>query len=230
MGHRLNQERRNNGMQRPALRAARCMPSLRPCAGRTLGTDPASAIGFPFRPPERTPQRPRGPQTTAALSCPWNSLTPSGYSQDGLAMRWLPLLLLILLGSRAFGQVPADRTDAQGDALPADALLRIGSARLRHGAPIMSLAFAANGTALASCGRDHTVRLWEAATGRPLRTLKDRGNIVALSPDGRTLAAVGLNGLLQFWDTATGRPKAEAIELPRTLCLAFSPDGKILAT
>src|SRR5437868_1355385 len=116
------------------------------------------------------------------------------------------LLLLILSGNLVFGQAPPGRTDAQGDPLPADALLRLGSARLQHGGPVVALAFAADGKTLASVGRDHTIRLWEANTGRPLRTLKHRADTIAISPDGRTLAAVGLDGRLQFWDAVTGQP------------------------
>ena len=75
------------------------------------------------------------------------------------------------------------------------------------------------------------MRLWDAATGRLLRTLEghsDEVRALVYSPDGRTLASCG--GELKLWDPATGA-------LRRTLkwgvpvnAAAFSPDGKTLAT
>jgi WD40 repeat protein len=57
---------------------------------------------------------------------------------------------------------------------------------------------------------------------------------LTLSPDGKTLAtleAAGLNGPPQLWDAATGRQRA-ALAGHRAMVngLAFSPDGKTVAT
>ena len=61
---------------------------------------------------------------------------------------------------------------------------------------------------------DHTIHLWDAATGELLNTLEGRADFVAYSPDGRTLAsATGQSYLVHFWDIASytgGEPTAVA--------------------
>jgi WD40 repeat protein len=80
----------------------------------------------------------------------------------------------------------------------------------------------------------HSIKLWDAATGRELRTLTGHtANIRAttFSPDSRLLASSGYDALVKLWDTATGR---EIMTLNghslNVNTLAFSPDGKLLVS
>ena len=58
----------------------------------------------------------------------------------------------------------------------------------------------------ASGHRDITVKLWDAATGAPRKTLaghRGRTDGVAFSPDGQTLATSGGDGSTRIWELAT---------------------------
>jgi len=87
---------------------------------------------------------------------------------------------------------------------------------------------------LASGSSDKTIKLWDVASGRELRTLAGHTSdvwCIAFSPDGKVLASASLDKTIKLWDVASGR------EL-RTLSghtdwvdsVAFSPDGKVLAS
>ena len=66
---------------------------------------------------------------------------------------------------------------------------------------------ALGGTAIVSTSADTTVRLWELATGRPLRVLeghRDRVNACAVSPMGVTAVTASFDGTLRVWDLNDG--------------------------
>jgi WD40 repeat protein len=100
--------------------------------------------------------------------------------------------------------------------------------------PVRGLAFSRDGTSIATAGvYERYVRLWDAKTGRLLRSLAGHtmGTTgVAFSPDGTILATVGNDGMGRLWNIATG-------ELLNTIdgqatslqSVAFSRDGLTLA-
>jgi WD40 repeat protein/beta-lactamase regulating signal transducer with metallopeptidase domain len=59
--------------------------------------------------------------------------------------------------------------DVYGDPLPAGALARLGTTRLRHGADVTFVAFGPGGRTLLTAGQDNTIRLWDLATGKEVR-------------------------------------------------------------
>src|SRR5262249_62045371 len=60
---------------------------------------------------------------------------------------------------------------------------------------------------LATAGSDKTVKVWDAATGRLVRTLAihpDRLALMAVSAGGRRFASAGSDGNVVLWDGITG--------------------------
>src|SRR6516225_9028238 len=78
------------------------------------------------------------------------------------------VILLIGAGNVASQEPTKGRVDSLGDPLPKQALFRIGTTRLQHQAPIQALALSDDGKLLASCGREKTVRVWDARDGKAL--------------------------------------------------------------
>jgi WD40 repeat protein len=125
--------------------------------------------------------------------------------------------LVLLVGcAAAFGQGPEPKRSLVG-----------------HERPVLGLDFAPDGKTLASCGYDGTIRLWDVETGRCLATLEPHAgavNQVVFSPDGTWLASSGSKPSVILWDVATRREVARLEGQGRVVPLAFSPDGRLLAT
>src|SRR5262249_37379593 len=105
---------------------------------------------------------------------------------------------------------------------------------LRQTGFVSSVACSPDGKRLATGSWDRTVKLWDAATGQELLTLKGHSEAilsVAFSPDGKRLATGSQDQTVKLWDAATGQ---ELLTLKGhsnvVRSVAFSPDGKRLAT
>src|SRR5579883_2324935 len=128
------------------------------------------------------------------------------------------------------------RNDRMGDPLPAGAVARLGTNRLRHAAWISSAAYSPDGKFLASGGADERVRVWDAETGKELRhyhlVRKGQGampiNGVAFSPNGKLLAAVGWGTAPCLWDVASGKALPGVLDNERYV--VFSPDSRTVVT
>ena len=154
-----------------------------------------------------------------------------------LPRRWAPrawaLVLLAALPALALAQGPP-ALDADGDPLPAGAILRIGSARLRTGGSVRSMAFTPDSKKLVTASNPTGFHVWEVPTGKELRTLPSltKGWLkpMAVSPDGSRAVAIGSDGSSVIGEIATGKLLSSLQPAKRDLFDArFSPDGQWLA-
>ncbi|KAK4215173.1 WD40-repeat-containing domain protein [Rhypophila decipiens] len=103
-----------------------------------------------------------------------------------------------------------------------------------HSDSVTALAFSPDGKTLTSSSGDHTIRLWDAATGMQQQTLKGHSDSVtalAFSPDGKTLASSSGDHTIWLWDAATGMQQQTLKGHSSYItALTFSPDGKTLAS
>jgi WD40 repeat protein len=68
--------------------------------------------------------------------------------------------------------------------------------------PLLAVRFSPDGKTLATAGADRLVRLWEAETGRFIRSLQGHAMSVtalAFSPDGKMLYSAGLDKTIRVW-------------------------------
>ena len=106
-------------------------------------------------------------------------------------------------------------------------------ALIGHRHEVTSVSWSPNGNRLATASWDGTAKIWDAAGGRELISLRYSGGLssVAWSPDGTRLATGGRDGAARVWDAADGREllvfKGHA---GKVSWVAWSPDGTRLAT
>jgi hypothetical protein len=101
-----------------------------------------------------------------------------------------------------------------------------------HTAAVNAVVLSTNGKQALSGSDDHTLRLWDVATGKQLRIL-DHGaavSCVALSPDGREAVSSGADQVIRLWDLANLRaPPPQVQTTAAVTCLAFSRGAEVLA-
>ena len=134
-------------------------------------------------------------------------------------------LSLVTFNFTPLGHTSADGTDFHGARVGMKNLLSQG-----HSNVVTSVAFARDGKTFLSGSYDHTVRVWDSATGQCLRVCEgheDTVTSVAFAPDGKTLLSGSKDDTIRVWDSATGQCCRVCEEHSDDVkSVAFAPDGK----
>lgn len=106
-----------------------------------------------------------------------------------------------------------------------------------HTYGVASVAYSPDGKTLASGSWDKTIKLWDVSTRKERAVLDGHTWAVRYSPDGKIIASAGGGDkTIKLWDAATGKnigtlkEDVAAVHRLPYLCLAYSPDGKALAS
>ncbi|HEY7428376.1 MAG TPA: sigma-70 family RNA polymerase sigma factor, partial [Gemmataceae bacterium] len=105
--------------------------------------------------------------------------------------------------------------------------------RLDHSAMVTELAFSPDGKLLGAVSSDLNLHIWEAGTGKRVRTIQNAGRPFAFSPDGTKVAAADRDDVVKIWSMADEREAAVLPKVERRMAffsMLFSPDSKVLAT
>jgi WD40 repeat protein len=98
-----------------------------------------------------------------------------------------------------------------------------------HKGTVTACVYSCDATRILSASHDHTVREWDAATGRQLRCFNGHTHWVtacAYSPDGTRVLSASWDGTVREWDVATTRELRRLAHGGRRVSTCvYSPDG-----
>ncbi len=104
-----------------------------------------------------------------------------------------------------------------------------------HTDGVYTVAFSPDGRYVATGSFDNTIKLWETATGKEVKTYGGaQGHqkmvlSVAFSPDGQLLASGGADNTLKVWDVPLDAPLRSLKNADAVQAVTLNPDGKLLA-
>ena len=105
---------------------------------------------------------------------------------------------------------------------------------LHHDAEVWNVIFSPDGKQVATASQDKTAKIWDAATGKLLITLRghrESVNGIVYSPDGKRIATTSDDHTAKVWDADTGKVLLTLLGHANIVYrIAFSPDGSRIVT
>ncbi len=103
-----------------------------------------------------------------------------------------------------------------------------------HAEYVRSVAFSPDGKLFASGSNDNTVKIWDVASRRELRTLtghSDHVLAIRFSTDGSLLASLGYDKTVRIWDVMTGESRVTInADNGEFAAMCLTPDAKTIIT
>jgi len=102
---------------------------------------------------------------------------------------------------------------------------------MEHDDRVWDVVFSPDGSKIVSGSSDKTVKLWDAETGKILKSFEGHLNSVRdvdFSPDGSKVVSVSRDRTIKFWNVENGK-MLNSIVIGNNIaawCVTFSPDGK----
>jgi len=93
--------------------------------------------------------------------------------------------------------------------------------------------FSPDGEIIVTGSEEKTIQMWDAGSGKLLRTLPKEGTSFSFSSNGQRMASATGEGNVQVWDVATGNPVGAAIQCQiesGIVDTTLSADGRRVAT
>jgi WD40 repeat protein len=110
----------------------------------------------------------------------------------------------------------------------------LGSPNMRHSGAVRACIFSPDGMTFVSASDDGTLKLWNAATGKEIRTFIGHADAVsgcAFSPDGTLLVSASFDKTLKLWEVTNSLEiRTFTGHQGPVLSCSFSPDGSHLAS
>ena len=102
-----------------------------------------------------------------------------------------------------------------------------------HNHMVADVTYSPDGRTFASSSRDHTVKIWHALSGTPIKTLRGHDDIVFgidFSPDGRRLATGSFDNMVFIWNVDSAQVQARLEHAGDVYFVEFHPDGRHLVS
>jgi WD40 repeat protein len=102
--------------------------------------------------------------------------------------------------------------------------------QMGHSDSINNVLFTSDGNYLVSGSRDGSIKIWEVASGKEIRTLRhsDKISAIAIAPDNQKILSGDEKGNIILWDWQTGQSVGKFVSKSagEVTSLSFSSDGK----